>query len=312
MPLKILVGHSSEKVGTTTVVDELLVPRLGTGVEVLRVDARKERAEGDGDPARRFGASDPVPVIDALLSAKNNVIVEVAATQFSAFVEGLRSHPQAVPLFDAIIVPLTPDVHVQQETIVLVKNFTSLGVPPGKLRILFNMVRAEPGASLEKCVGNQFPQFLRFARAHGVNVRMDAALWETPVYSQLAAHGLKLRQVLADKRDYEPHVQAAIHERRLEKIEAVSMTGEPMELLNALRHYLLESAERTVDEVNALAQRFDQLVTGQRKSQYSAIAGDVALGQELSQRHKSGRRIEEIAASIEAIRRDIDDMKGAL
>ena len=68
----------------------------------------------------------------------SNVLVDVGASNYLAFMNQLRQVPGTINDFGLAIVPCTPDHRVQDETVATIDDLSRLGLAPEKLRVVFN------------------------------------------------------------------------------------------------------------------------------------------------------------------------------
>jgi hypothetical protein len=217
MPRKILVIHPQDFVGKTVTTVSVLHRHLGQNVEVLAVDSHNEGPERYGIPVQRFLGSEFVAIMQHVVGLDSDLIVDVAASEFRDFVEGLAAHPDALDDYTAVVMPLIPQDKVQRAAMTGGELLISLGLRPDRLRALFNRVLVRPGTTLEQCVECQFESFIKYAKKRGIPVYRDAALRDARVHGDLATEKRSLAAVLADENDYRALIGAAIADQRPEK-----------------------------------------------------------------------------------------------
>jgi hypothetical protein len=214
MPVKILVAQALGNVGKSTTVASLLYPRLNKP-DVISVEITNEDAAKFGIPVKRYQGNDFPLIMQDVVYAKGNVIVDVGASQFIDFSQGLLDHPEAIDDYDVVIIPVTPEDRAQREAFTTLETLIAAGMPAAKLRILFNRVIRRNNTELSRCVEMQFVHLLAYADLHPeIPVNLDAAVPEAQIHADLASNGLSLAEMLADQADYASLAKAAVREDR--------------------------------------------------------------------------------------------------
>jgi hypothetical protein len=215
MPLKALIISSAGFVGKSTTVASLLYPRLGPEVEVLSVEEANEDAGTTGIPVSRFLGTESAAVMQRVMLAPGNIIVDCGSSEFSLFVQGFAKLPGSINAFQAVIIPMTPNERGQREGISTIETLKSVGLQTDQIRVLFNQVNVERmSTKIEHAVKSQFLEFLTYAEVSGLKVNTDAALHFATIHMELTTNKLSLAQMIADHTDYGALLDKAVQERR--------------------------------------------------------------------------------------------------
>jgi hypothetical protein len=142
--MKIAVINFSGNVGKTTVARHLLLPRI-PGAELIAV----ESVNADGGPGagqngsaahslrgRQFAA------LQEYLQTIDNAVVDIGASNVEELLSLMQLYRGSHEDFDCFIVPTVPVPKQQQDTIATLIELSRLGVPPKRVKLLFNMVEA--------------------------------------------------------------------------------------------------------------------------------------------------------------------------
>jgi hypothetical protein len=138
--MKIAVINFSGNVGKTTVARHLLLPRI-PGAELIAV----ESVNADGGThsgttqalrGRQFAA------LQEYLQTINSAVVDIGASNLEELLGLMQLYCGSHEDFDCFIVPTVPPLKQQQDTIATVIELARLGVPPERVKLVFNMTEA--------------------------------------------------------------------------------------------------------------------------------------------------------------------------
>ena len=132
--MKVAVINFSGNVGKTTVARHLLLPRI-PGAELIAVESVNA---GEGQDravqGRQFG------MLQEYLHTIDHAVIDIGASNVDELMNLMRMYRGSHADFDCFIVPTTPAVKQQQDTIATLVDLSQLGVPPHRLKVLFNMI----------------------------------------------------------------------------------------------------------------------------------------------------------------------------
>ena len=195
--LNICVLNFSGNVGKTTVAAHLLAPRLGA--PLISVESVNSDASADGIELERFKGSHYGEVQEALL-ARDGVVVDVGASNVETFLKMMAGFKGSHDDYDLFVIPVVHQKKQLADTINTMDALTHRGVPPSKLRLVFNMV--DPDSDLER----DFAPVI--VTAQKLDIRSPAAVvHRNEVFEMLKGSGRSLASVMADRTDYREQIR---------------------------------------------------------------------------------------------------------
>ena len=115
----------------------------------------------------------------------DDVVVDIGASNIEDLLTLMRRYQGSHEDFDIFIVPAVPAGKQQRDTIATLVELSRLGIPPGKVRVIFNMV--EDDSELER----QFEPLLAFLQQSPMaRVSLACQLGFNEIYGRL--NGLTL------------------------------------------------------------------------------------------------------------------------
>lgn len=196
--MKLAVINFSGNVGKSTVARHLLAPRL-PGCQVISVESINA---DDAQTATIRGSQ--FAELHELLQSAGDLVVDVGASNVEALLALMVRYRGSHLDFDGFIVPTVPERKQQQDTAATLSELARIGVPPERVRLLFN--RVDDHHPVERA----FDVLLAFCAASGaVQPRLAACLHDNEVYALLAGSGMSLRELAADSTDYKAQITRA-------------------------------------------------------------------------------------------------------
>ncbi|NUZ08082.1 StbB family protein [Piscinibacter koreensis] len=196
--MKIAVISFSGNVGKTTIARHLLLPRL-RGAKLVSIESIN--ADDDEDHVirgRQFAE------LQEFLQVAADVVVDVGASNVEDLLALMRRYRGSHQDFDVFIVPTVAARKQQQDTIATLAELARLGVPAGKVQIVFNMV--EDPAEIERT----FKPVLSFVEARPVaEARLNCWLGINEIYARVAGSSSDLSAMAADPTDYKAQIAAS-------------------------------------------------------------------------------------------------------
>jgi hypothetical protein len=191
--MKIIVISYSGTVGKTTIVSNLLYPRLRQAI-VYAIETINETAASLGIPVIQISAEHFDKFYCNLILVRD-AIVDLGASNVEDFLSGLIRYVGSQLEFDFFVVPVLSGTKEQKEGIAIIRLLNSLGIDPAKIRIVFNRVKHD--------VSDEFQLLLNYvSKEGGCWVDERAAIFENELYDMLMARHISLADVLADTTDY--------------------------------------------------------------------------------------------------------------
>ena len=195
---KIVVINFTGTVGKTTVAAHLLSPRMN-GAPIYAVESINETAEGVGLEVEKL-RGDNFRELFKRVVMQDDAIIDVGASNVEDFMTNLEGFEDAHEEIDFYIVPVTSGTKEQKETIAMINSLAALGVPAGKIKVVFNRVIRD--------VESEFPLIVHYhastdregAGLFTLNLR--CAIYETELFDALSINGLSLESLMKDDNDY--------------------------------------------------------------------------------------------------------------
>lgn len=189
--MKIAVINFSGNVGKSTVARHLLLPRI-QGAELIAVESvNADGGEVQALRGRQFGE------LQEYLQTVDSAVVDIGASNVEELLGLMQLYRGSHADFDCFVVPTVPALKQQQDTIATLVELARLGVPPSRVKLLFNMV--EHGAN----PAHAFGVVLGFVNDHPVAQANTACrLGMNEIYARINGHAGDLRTLVRDETDY--------------------------------------------------------------------------------------------------------------
>jgi hypothetical protein len=189
--MKVAVINFSGNVGKSVVARHLLQPRI-EGADLISVESLNA-TEGQTQTIRGRQFAD----LQEYLQTVRSAVVDIGASNVEQLLSLMRQYRGSHEDFDAFVVPTVPALKQQQDTIATLVELSRLGVPPSRVRLLFNMV--DEADELTR----SFQPLLNFVATHPV-AQTDTACWlgRNEIYARLKASGTDIATLLRDSIDY--------------------------------------------------------------------------------------------------------------
>lgn len=192
--MKVAVLNYSGSVGKTVVASHLLAPRI-PGAEIIAVESINETAADLGLEevevlrAQHFGR-----LFRSLLMAEA-VVIDVGASNVEEFLGELVKYDEAHGEIDFYVLPVIATGKAQRETLKTIQALSAIGVPEGKIRVLFNRVDAD--------VQDEFAAVFGYERSvGGFFANPAAAIPQSEIFDLLSNRRTTIQAVVADPTDF--------------------------------------------------------------------------------------------------------------
>lgn len=196
--MKVAVINFSGNVGKSTVARHLLKPRI-PGAEVITIESINA-TESDEHALRGRQFSE----LQEYLQLAGSVIVDIGASNVEELLAAMKRYRESHTDFDHFIVPTVPALKQQQDTIATLVELERLGIPPSKIRVVFNMV--EDGDELERV----FEPLLHFLSTHPIaHADPSMRIGANEIFGRVRQSGMDLAALLADETDFKAAIAAA-------------------------------------------------------------------------------------------------------
>jgi hypothetical protein len=230
--MRVTVINYCGTVGKTTVASHLLAPRIAKA-EIFAIETVNETAADLGLDVEQMRAGRFADLYKRVMLAAD-AIVDVGASNAEEFIERMiRFHGSHLE-FDYFVVPVTSGAKEQKETIKTLQALAGVGVPPERIRVLFNRVAND--------VAEEFPAVLGFAkRSCSVVANREASIHENEVFDLLTTKKTTIAAVLADATDYRELLRTVDHEKEPSKVSHYA----DMHVVQALARGVSQQLDRT-------------------------------------------------------------------
>ncbi len=196
--MRLAVINFSGNVGKTTVTRHLLAPRI-PGCEVVAVESINA---DDGQSVTIRGKQ--FAQLQEFLQSVDNVVIDIGASNVEELLKMMRRYRDSQEDFDGFIVPTVPARKQQQDTAATLAELARIGVPPERLRLVFNQF--DDDSPIERA----FETLLAYCNSSGVVVRPAAAFISfNEVYALVRGTGQSLAELAADRTDYKAEIAKA-------------------------------------------------------------------------------------------------------
>lgn len=196
--MKIAVLNFSGNVGKSTIARHLLSPRMPkaglVAVETINADSASDNTIRGAD----FGK------LQRDLQLEDEAIVDVGASNVEQFLALMRQYHESHEDFDLYLVPTVPALKQQRDTTECIVELATLGVPPNKIFVVFNLV--EPGLDIEAT----FEPIFNFVDATKLCMTDPlAVIYKNEVFALIRNSGESLSDVVNDTTDFKAAIKNA-------------------------------------------------------------------------------------------------------
>jgi hypothetical protein len=196
--MKLAVINFSGNVGKTTVARHLLAPRI-PGCQVVAVESiNADDGQSVTIRGRQFAQ------LQEFLQSVDHVVVDIGASNVEEMLKLMRRYRDSQEDFDGFVVPTVPARKQQQDTAATLAELARIGVPPERLRLVFNQV--DDDSPIERA----FDTLLAYCATSGVvRPRPAAFISFNEVYALVRGTGQSLAELAADRTDYKAEIAKA-------------------------------------------------------------------------------------------------------
>jgi len=189
--MKIAVINFSGNVGKTTVARHLLMPRI-KGAELIAVESlNADDGERQALRGRQFGE------LQEYLQTVDSAVVDIGASNVEDLLGLMHRYCGSHEDFDCFVVPTVPALKQQQDTIATLAELAELGVPPSRLKLVFNMVEDNVD------VTQAFDTLLAFIAEQPIaQANTGCRLGANEIYERVKGAGADLATLARDETDY--------------------------------------------------------------------------------------------------------------
>ena len=195
--MRLAVINFSGNVGKTTVARHLLAPRI-PGCQVVAVESiNADDGQSVTIRGRQFAQ------LQEFLQSVDNVVIDIGASNVEELLKMMRRYRDSQEDFDGFIVPTVPTRKQQQDTAATLAELARIGVPPARLRLVFNQVDDDSP------IDRAFETLLAYCASSGVVRPVAAFISFNEVYALVRGTGQSLAELAADRTDYKAEIAKA-------------------------------------------------------------------------------------------------------
>jgi hypothetical protein len=196
--MKIAVINFSGNVGKTTISRHLLLPRIA-GAELISVESlNADGGQGQSLRGRQFAE------LQEYMQTVDSLVVDIGASNVEDLMALMRRYRGSHEDFDYFVVPTVPELKQQEDTMATLGELSRSGIPPSRLKLVFNMV--DDGVE----VAQAFEHLLAFLDLCPVaKVSTRCRLGTNEVYGRIASKGIDLAALVRDETNYKALIAKA-------------------------------------------------------------------------------------------------------
>lgn len=217
-----MVLNFSGNSGKSTISDNMLAPRMDNA-EIIRIETINAH---EGDDAENLKGKEYGQIIEGI-PLFNNAVVDVGSSNVQDIMTLMGQYAGSHEIFDYFVVPAVARPKQIKDTISTIEALSDIGVPPEKIRLVFNMVEDED-VNLEK---EFHALFAYHAAEQKFTINSGAVIYQNDFYSRAAGLGTSVEKILDDKTDYNkllkeattPEDKIAISQKRALKFLATGL-----------------------------------------------------------------------------------------
>ena len=200
--MKVAVINFSGNVGKTTVAGQLLKPRMGDApifsIESLNVDGSADGLDVEKMKGKKYGS-----LVEELMKL-DDAIIDVGASNVEEFIKLMQQYDGSHEEFDYFVVPVVKEKKQQADTINTIHALRQLGIPKGKIRVVFNKVEVD-----DDIVDEFWSIFGYSDKEKSFVLNPNAVIHANDVFERLKSVGKSLSDIAADATDYRAKLREA-------------------------------------------------------------------------------------------------------
>lgn len=207
------------KVGKSTIVNNLLIPRMPNAICISMETINLSGLNDAGDSIRLKGRE--IDKLQNKLANAKSAVVDVGASNVESFMLGLTQQGGAHLDFDYFIVPIEADsskIGETDEAIKTINALAAMGIEPERIKVVFNKLK--PDSEVEEEARKIF-NYHKKEKSFTLNKK--ATIHETPAFKALGEVKKTYGEMLADTTNYRARLKDIPMEKEVERLATVKM-----------------------------------------------------------------------------------------
>jgi hypothetical protein len=188
--MKIAVINFSGNVGKSTVARHFLAPRLKDAQIIAVESINSDGTQDESMRGKQFGE-----LLEAL-ALMDDAVVDIGASNVEDFVNLMKQYRGSHEDFDFYVVPTVSKTKQQRDTISTLEALANIGIPPKKIRLVFNMVE------LDEVPERAFSSLFEYhASEKNFMLKPDAVIHVNDIFGKIKGSEQSIGAILNDPTD---------------------------------------------------------------------------------------------------------------
>ncbi len=230
--MKIVVLNSSGNVGKSTITKEFLYPRL-TDALIVEIETINASNINNGRlNITRYDVNEDISDLYMKCIENENIIVDIGASNLSAFFEKVLDFEGFLDMFDYFVIPSVSTIKETEDTIKTILFLQNIGVAEEKIKVIPNKVKNDVDIEFSVLFKN-------------TPIEIDKTIFikESKLFSDLALLKMDIKEVYQDDLDfYKPKIIDA--ETPKEKMRFIKM-----DMCNRMAHSLIKNFDEMFENL---------------------------------------------------------------
>jgi hypothetical protein len=195
--MKIAVINFSGNVGKSTVARHFLAPRLKDAQIIAVESINSDGTQDESMRGKQFGE-----LLEAL-ALMDDAVVDIGASNVEDFVNLMKQYRGSHEDFDFYVVPTVSKTKQQRDTISTLEALANIGIPPKKVRLVFNMVE------LDEVPERAFSSLFEYhANEKNFILKPDAVIHVNDIFGKIKGSEQSIGAILNDPTDLKAQLSA--------------------------------------------------------------------------------------------------------
>ena len=189
--MKVAVINFSGNVGKSTVARHLLAPRMNKASIILVESINSDGTQDETIRGKQFGE------LHNDLSILDDVIVDIGASNVEDFITMMKKYSGSHEDYDYFVIPTVPKAKQQRDTISTIEALSTIGIPPEKIRIIFNMIDTDEEPN------EIFSGIFEYVESRGnCTINKDCVIHNNEIYERISNTEKTIIEILNDPTDF--------------------------------------------------------------------------------------------------------------